>query len=156
MLKNILTFCLLSVLSASAHAVIIANALDWRQPLDTVINGLTYDAISADPNNGCDVTTGVCTGTLNGVGLDGWNWATKDIFIGLVTNVIDSHGNFFIDGYHEGPFDSWWGDALVNNSLTIPGDSSDAGLFFATSVDKAIRKVYGSQHQQRIANHLRP
>jgi hypothetical protein len=62
---------LLSPMAATAMPVTV-GANDWMQPLDTINNSWT------DINGVCDAMSGICTGMLGTVGLDGWMWASAE------------------------------------------------------------------------------
>lgn len=108
-----------------AGAVTIGSS-EWRQVSETV--GFSYNDVSTV----CNVATGNCAGSLNGVVFDGWKWASIDEVRDMFTELFSKiNGTTFTELSPEHTqIDSLWAPYLID----VDKSGLDAGLFSATDV----------------------
>jgi hypothetical protein len=88
-LKFLPALFLLLAINANALPIVAVDGYEWLQPAD--FTSLEYTDISAI----CDPVTGVCSGSLGGIDLNGWEWASVD--------AVNDLFNYYLGGPVLGP-----------------------------------------------------
>ena len=107
--------------AASAMPVTVGSN-QWQQVGD--FGFVTYNQIATV----CAVSDGACTGSLSGIDLTGWTWASAqdvfDLFTFLGAPIVDD-GALPNDGQGRvtGPFDAAWGGNIFGPGLFQPTDT---------------------------------
>lgn len=149
---------LTGILVCEAKAADFVDSLgrEWRQLTDTV--GYSWNQINTGGVDGCEASTGLCSGKLGGAGasLDGWTWASA----------VDVNQLFHDLGINDGPgtgygnpaagdpvppspiiytkVDSIWAPAILFNgpfkpTSVAPGVTVADGLTFVSGYSRSLQ-----------------
>lgn len=162
-----------ALLACDAKATNFVDSLgrEWRQLTDTV--GYSWSQINTGGINGCNVSTGACSGRLGGSGadLDGWTWA----------NALDVNQLFHDLGINDGPgtgfgspavgdpvppspigyvkVDSAWAPAILfngpfNPTSIAPGVAVADGLTFVSGYSRSLQYPEASSTNFSLNPHI--
>lgn len=120
-----LVAALFAASSAQASYIDASVGLQWRQLTET--NGLTWNELASV----CAAQTGVCQGSVRGVDLSGWTWASSEEITALFNRL-----SVPLNGVTaETASGAAWIQAMIDKD---GAGSADTGAFYANAGDNVV------------------
>ena len=116
-----------------AGNAIIIDGKDWREVVDTINLGWQ------DLETVCDVDTGVCEGSIDGVDFTGWTWASIEDVGSMFDSLIPEAFGSFTELRDHWERNSLWAPALIDNDRDGPNE----GFFRGTSTYPTYSRIMG-------------
>ena len=130
-----------------ARASVIVDGKEWMQPADLTsvswyeVSAGTNGVLGPDVAGPCDETTGACDGTLNGIDVTGWTWASVDEVAALLVFVTATYNGGVDDAVHPGGIGIAFGAGKETVWATAMFDTLG---FVPTSTGPEYREVLGT------------